>query len=333
MYCADKIEKFLSYFGASERVAIISHTNPDGDAIGSGLAMLKALRKLDSSKSVRFFTPNDMSTSLRYIDSARDTEVFMQSTNEYRAYIAASDLIIIVDLNDTNRLEVMSESLECNITAPRILIDHHVAPPKYDLSFHSTDVAATAVLVYGLIKAIGVEIDSDIAVPLYAAMMTDTGCFSFGHLTPELYRAVAELVESGINPQQINYNLLNQQSEDRIRMTGYLIEEKMTVIKEHSAAYVTLTMEEKTRFNHQIGDTEGVVNIPLTIKGVDFSALLIENRDHIKLSLRSVGSGVDVNKICREHFNGGGHTNAAGGKFFGTLEEATTKINQIIEQL
>ncbi len=328
----ENILSFFSLIENSQRIVILSHTNPDGDAIGSGLAMLRALRSTGKCSSVRFYTPNDMSLPLSYLDRDRDVETFAGSPREATAYIAAADLIIMVDFNDPKRLEGMSDAIELNITAPRVLIDHHQQPPTYDLAFHSVESSSTALLAFGLIEAMGIEITEAIAEPLYAGMMTDTGGFKFGNLSPELFRAVAVIVEAGVNPVKVNEALLNNQTEDRVRMVGYLLSEKLTVNMAHRSAYITLTMEEKERFNHQIGNTEGIVNIPQSIRGVDFSAIIIENRDHIKISLRSL-SDIDVNLICREHFNGGGHKNAAGGKFYGTIQEAEAKIKEIIETL
>ncbi len=328
----EKILALYSLIEESQRIVILSHTNPDGDAIGSGLALLRAIRSMGKASSVRFYTPNDMSLPLSYIDRNNDVETYKTSPKEATAYIAASDLIFIVDLNDTKRLEGMSEAIDMNITAPRVLIDHHQQPPHYDLLFHSTDSSSTALLVFLLFESMEIEITKEIAEPLYAGMMTDTGGFKFGNLTSDLFRAVAKLVDAGINPTEINNALLNNQTEDRLRMVGYLLSEKLTIDLAHRSAYITLTLEEKERFNHQIGNTEGIVNIPQTVRGVDFSAIIIENKDHIKLSLRSL-SDIDVNLICREHFNGGGHKNAAGGKFFGSLEDAEAKIREIIETL
>ncbi len=328
---AEKIAKFRAYFSNSQRVAILSHTNPDGDAIGSSLALQRALRTLDAGKDVRVVVPNDMPMTLRFLDPGRDVEVFMSSTKEYTAFLSAADLIIMVDFNDPKRLDAMSEALDRNICATRILIDHHLSPPSYDLEFHTTQSSSTAFIVYSLLKAMGVEIEVGIAEALYTGMSTDTGGFTFGNLTAELYEAVAHLVRCGLNPVRVNQQIYDNQSENRLKMAGYLISEKMVVVAEHHAAYITLTMAEKERFEHQIGDTEGVVNMPMSISGIEFSALLIENRDHIKLSLRSTPeSGIDVNALCRARFNGGGHKNASGGKLYCSMQEAELLLSEAI---
>lgn len=325
----NKISKFSSLVQSSGQIAVISHTNPDGDAIGSGLAMTLFLERFYDKSNVRFIVPNRFPSFLGWVDENHRIEIFADNCKENEAFLASADLIIIVDFNDTRRLEGMSTALDRNIHAPRILFDHHIAPPTYDLEFHTTHSSSTAFLVFSLIEALGGDFTPEMAKAIYLGIMTDTGGFSFGNLTPELFRAVAVLVESGVDAPTINRAVYNTQSENRVRMVGYLLSEKMTVDMAHRAAYITLTSVEKERFHHQIGDTEGLVNIPLTIEGVEFSAILIETKDCIKLSLRSVGE-LDVNILARAYFNGGGHKNAAGGKFFGTMDEAKEALDQLI---
>ncbi len=332
IFTNEKISHFFSLLDSSERVAIVAHTNPDGDAIGSGLGMLRALRASGRVRSVRFFVPNDMTSTLRFLDTERDVEVFAANVNECTAYIAAADLIIMMDFNDPSRLEGMSAALDRNFIAPRVLVDHHLSPAAYDINFHSSDSSSTCLLAYYLIEAMGVTLTREIGEPLYAGMLTDTGGFMFSNLSPELYSAVAEIARVGVDLVRVNRAIFNTQSEDRVRLSSYLLSNKMVIDKAHRSAYITLTAEEKTNFNYQIGDTEGLVNVPQTIDGVDFSTLLIENRDHIKMSLRSL-SDIDVNEIARAHFHGGGHKNAAGGKFYGTMDEAVAVLETVIEAI
>lgn len=328
------LQKFSDNCKSAQSIVIVSHTNPDGDAIGSGLALLLFLREQFEDKTIRFFVPNQFPEFLQWVDPHKNIEIFSDIQDEATAYLAQAELVIVVDFNHTSRLEKMTPALEANTHAPRILIDHHINPPQYDLSFHTTESSSTALLIYSLIEYwVGTDdITTAIARALYLGMMTDTGCFSYGNLNSVLYRAVAVLTDKGIDPLEINRAVHNQQSESKLRMVGYLISEKLTVNMPRKSAYITITREEKERFNHQIGDTEGVVNIPLTIKGIEFSAIMIEALDHIKISLRSAGA-LDVNILCNQHFNGGGHRNAAGGKFFGSMSQAVAKMEEIIASL
>lgn len=332
IFTPDKIAQFSALFAAADRVAIISHTNPDGDAVGSALALTLFLRSLGGAQRIRCFVPNHFPKFLDWVDAGNDVEIFGDNCSEASSFLAAADLIIIADFNDTKRLERMSDALQANIHAPRVLIDHHIAPPNYDLSFHTTDSSSTAFLVLKLIEAMGGGLTLPIANALYLGIMTDTGGFSFGNLNGELYRGVATLVDCGVDTPAINRAVFNTQTEARVRMVGYLLSQKMVVNAAHRSAYITLTSAEKIQFNHQIGDTEGIVNIPLTIAGIEFTAILIETSECIKLSLRSVGE-LDVNVIAREHFKGGGHKNAAGGKFFGTMDEALQALKTVINTL
>lgn len=332
IFTNDKISKFFSLIDSSERIVILAHTNPDGDAIGSGLGLLRALRGKFTDKKIRFYVPNDMPQSLKFLDNKRDVEVFAASKNESTAYIAAADLIIMVDFNDPTRLEGMSAALDRNFFASKVLVDHHLNAKQFDINFHSAESSSTALLVYYLVEAMGIKLTQEIGEPLYSGMLTDTGGFMFSNLCPELYRAVANISETGVNLVRINREIFNTQSEERVRLNSYLLSNKLTIIKEHRSAYITLDQEEKLEHNYQIGDTEGLVNVPQTIEGVDFSTLLIENKDHIKLSLRSL-TDIDVNAIANEHFNGGGHKNAAGGKFYGTMDEAVAVLMSIIEKI
>ncbi|MFI3287378.1 MAG: DHH family phosphoesterase [Rikenellaceae bacterium] len=332
IFSSDKISKFFSLLNSSERVVILSHTNPDGDAIGSSLGLLRGLRSRFPDKKFRIYVPNEMPSTLRFLDTNRDVEVWAASTNESTAFIAAADLVIMSDFNDPHRLEGMGGALEKNFFAPRVLIDHHLSPKSYDVNFHDASASSASLLAYYLLEAMEIKLTAEIAEPLYAGMMTDTGGFMFSNLNAELYSAVAEIARTGVNLVRVNREILNTQSEDRVRLTSYLLSNNMTLDKEHRSAYITLSQEEKLQYNYKTGDTEGLVNVPQTIEGIDFSTLLIENKDHIKLSLRSL-SDIDVNAIANEHFNGGGHKNAAGGKFYGTMEEAVEVLKTIIEKL
>lgn len=325
-----KIIQLKALCAEARTIAVVSHTNPDGDAIGSGLALSGFLRGL--GYDVRFFVPNHFPKFLGFIPGSDRVEIFSEACETARPFIADADLIICADFNQIGRLEKMTDAIEANVIAPRVLIDHHMSPPEYELSFSDTGYSSTSHMIYDLICAwTGPEaITHDIAVALYVGIVTDTGNLSYGNLTPELYRAVAELVEKGVRPIEVSKAVFNTQSESRLRMVGYLLSEKMKVDCDIHTAYLTLTRSEKTRFNHQIGDTEGIVNMPLTIECINFSAMFIETLDCIKISFRSQGD-FDVNLFAREYFNGGGHKNAAGGRFYGQMNEAVARFEEIIK--
>ena len=327
-----KVIQLQRLCAGAQTIAVLSHTNPDGDAIGSGVALTTFLTGF--GHTVRFFVPNHYPKFLTCVPGAERVEIFSECADEARAYLADADLIICSDFNQISRLDKMTEAVEANVVAPRVLIDHHMDPPEYELSFSDPTYSSTSHLVFDILMAWGgaEAITLDVAKALYVGMMTDTGNFSYGNLTPALYRAVAELVERGVWPPEISQAVFNTQSENRLRMVGYLLSEKMRVDAAHRTAYITLTRAEKTRFNHQIGDTEGIVNMPLSIETVDFSAMFIETLECIKISFRSQGD-FDVNLFAREHFNGGGHKNAAGGRYYGPMSEAVSRFEALVRKV
>ena len=228
-----------------------------------------------------------------------------------------------LDYNAISRLEILSETIAANTAARRVLIDHHLQPDAgFDIAFSHPESSSTCYLVYRLVEALyGREaITRRMAELLYVGMMTDTGNFAFSHLTPDLFRAVADLVEKGISIPEIHNNVYNAYTEGRARLFGYAINRKMELIEDGTVAYMSLKENEMRRFQFQQGDSEGFVNYALTIRKVKMSAMFLAHRKFIRISLRSRGD-VDVNLFARRYFNGGGHKNAAGGKSYLTMEE------------
>ena len=305
-----------------QRIVTVAHTNPDGDAVGSSLAWAEALRA--QGHEVVCIVPNKYPYFLDWMPGIDEVVIFRNDT-EGRALkaVAEADLIFCLDFNSLSRLEILSDTIAANTTARRVLIDHHLAPDKgFDAMFSYPQSSSTCYLVYRLIKALyGTEaISLRMAEALYVGMMTDTGNFAFSSLTPELFRAVAVLVERGLHIPTIYNNVYNAYTEGRARLFGYAINRKMQVIEDGTVAYMSLMEHEMRRFQFQQGDSEGFVNYPLTIKKMKMSAMFLAHRKFIRISLRSRGD-VDVNLFARKYFNGGGHKNAAGGKSFVSMEE------------
>lgn len=316
------IEKLKRLLERPSNVVIVSHTNPDGDAIGSSLALAEVLRELGHNPTC--IVPNKFPYYLDWIPRSKSIIVHRNDT-EHRAEqaIAEADIIVCADMSNMSRLEDLSKALETNTKAARVLIDHHLSPDeRFDLMFSYPDSSSTAFIVYSLIEqAFGTEhLTPTIATQLYVGIMTDTGNFAFSNLTPELFRAVAALSETGIDIPKIYNNVYNSFTEGRARLFGYTINRKMKTLLKGTVAYMSLTEEEMRRFWFQPGDNEGFVNYPLTIKKMKMSAMFSQQHDFIRVSLRSRGD-VDVNLFARRYFNGGGHRNAAGGKSFVSMDE------------
>lgn len=307
--------------GSGRKVVVVSHTNPDGDAIGASLAWAEALRA--HGHSVTCVAPNNYPYFLNWMPGIEEVVVFKNDGERAAKAIAGADLIFCLDFNSIARLEILSDTIEANTTAERVLMDHHLSPGAgFHVSFSYPDASSTCFVVYSVIEKMwGLQaITKDMADALYVGMMTDTGNFAFSFLTPELFRAVAVLVEKGISIPDINNSVYNSYSEGRARLFGYAINRKMEVIEQGAAAYMSLTEAEMRRYGFQQGDSEGFVNYALTIKTMKMSAMFLAHRKFIRVSLRSRGD-VDVNIFARKYFDGGGHKNAAGGKSYVSMEE------------
>lgn len=306
----------------SMKIVVLAHTNPDGDAVGSSLAWAEVLRS--RGHEVTCVVPNKYPYFLDWMPGIEEIVIFKNdSEGRVQKAVAEADMLFCLDFNAISRLEILSEIIAGNTSARRVLIDHHLQPDSgFDLAFSHPESSSTCFLVYSLVEAMyGTEaITKRMAESLYVGMMTDTGNFAFSHLTPELFRAVAVLLEKGICIPAIHNSVYNAYTEGRARLFGYAINRKMTLIEEGTVAYMSLLESEMRRFQFQQGDSEGFVNYALTIRKVKMSAMFLAHRKFIRVSLRSRGD-VDVNLFARRYFNGGGHKNAAGGKSFLSMEE------------
>ena len=317
-----------------KNIVILSHTNPDGDAIGSSLAWGEALRK--KGHKVTCIVPNKYPYYLDWMAGISELVIF-KTDSEGRAIkaVAEADMLFCLDFHTLSRLdEPLSRVIAQNSSAKRVLIDHHLNPSEsFDVMFSHPEASSTSYLVCNIITALwGAEsISAAQAEVLYVGMMTDTGNFSFSNLTPALYRTIATLAETGINIPQIYNNVYNSFTEGRARLFGYTINRKMRFLRKGTVAYMSLTEDEMRRFWFQQGDSEGFVNYPLTVKKMRMSAIFIEHKDFIRVSLRSRGA-VDVNLFAGRYFEGGGHHNAAGGKSFVSMEETIARFEAAVEE-
>ena len=318
--------------GAPCRVVVLSHTNPDGDAVGSSLAWAEALR--GRGHNVTSIVPNKYPYYLDWMTGIRDIVIFRNDEQRALQAVAEADVIFCLDFHTFSRLDSLGEVIGQNTHAKRVLIDHHLNPSQdFDIMFSHPEASSTSYLVYKLIEALwgAQSVTSSQAEVIYVGMMTDTGNFSFSNLTPDLYQTLAVLSATGINIPQIYNNVYNSFTEGRARLFGYVINRKMRFLRKGTVAHMSLTEEEMRRFWFQQGDSEGFVNYPLTIKKMRMSAIFIEHSDFIRVSLRSRGK-VDVNEFAARYFEGGGHKNAAGGKSFVSMEETIACFEAAVEE-
>ena len=317
-----------------QRIVVVSHTNPDGDAVGSSLAWAEVLRTM--GHAVTCVVPNKYPYFLDWMPGIDEVVIFKTDTEgRARRAIAEADMIFCLDFNAVSRLEILSDTIAANTTARRVLIDHHLHPPldEYALSFSDVKACSTSYIVYRLIMALAGEeaITRPMAESLYVGIMTDTGNFSFSSLTSDLFRAVAVLIDKGVNVPYVNSSVYNNFSEGRMRLLGYMLNDKMVTDYEFGVAYVSLTEEEMRRFDFIQGDSEGFVNYPLSIRGIRMSAMFIQTKHSIRVSLRSRGE-VDVNVFARRYFDGGGHRNAAGGKSYVPMNETLENFRKYLRE-
>jgi phosphoesterase RecJ-like protein len=316
-----------------KRVLVVTHYNPDGDALGSSIAWARTLEAM--GHRVMCVVPNRFPYFLEWMPGVERFRVYTRHTAEVERAATEADLICCLDFNNPSRLEGLSAAIEANTHAQKLLIDHHLAPPQgyFDLSFSYPESSSTSYLVCKLVERLAGRhaIDREMGTALYVGMMTDTGNFSYSHLTPDLFRTVAGLVEKGIDIPWINYMVYNSYSEGRVRLLSYALGPKMEMMEGGHAACISLFESELRRFDFKQGDSEGFVNDPLTIRTVKMSALLLENRNFIRVSLRSRGD-VDVNAFARRYFEGGGHKNAAGGKSTDSMERTIERYREAVAE-
>lgn len=310
----NKLETLKELLDDAKCISIVTHPNPDGDAVGSSIGMYQILKTL--GKEVYSIVPNSFPDFLAWMEGADKCLNFEKNPQEVTDVLAKSDLILCLDFNSLRRLNGMGDVVKATL-APKVLIDHHLYPEDdFVLQISELKVSSTCELVYHIVKELGLQslLKVGAAEALYAGIMTDTGSFSYSSSSPATFQVVAELIMLNIDKDKIHQTVYNTFSEERMRLMGYCLNEKMVVFREHKTAYIALTIKELNKFKHRSGDTEGLVNLPLSIKDVNFSVLFTEQTDgSVKLSLRSKGE-FSVNEFSRRYFYGGGHKNAAGGR-------------------
>ncbi|MCH5179374.1 MAG: DHH family phosphoesterase [Prevotellaceae bacterium] len=310
----EQLEQWHSLIGAASNVVVVGHPSPDGDAMGSILALTRYLQNL--GKNAVPMTPNACPDFLQWLPGNEQVVVYRNKTRKAKEILADSDLVFCLDFNGLGRLEEMRQAVS-DCPAPRIMIDHHLDPePIAELTISDTTAAATCEVLFCVLHQLGAyeNMTREMAACLYCGLMTDTGAFAYNSNRASIFQIVAMLLAKGIDKDKIYRQVYYSYTESRLRLMGYLMYEKMEYFPEEHAALFTLTEEEMTRFNFMRGDAEGVVNMPLQIKGTKLSISLREDTEKpvVRVSLRSVGT-FPCNEMAERFFNGGGHLNAAGG--------------------
>jgi len=295
-----------------QKIAIITHVNPDGDAIGSSLGLYNVL--IQEKHDVTVITPNGYPSFLAWLPACGNILTDEKQHDQVSKVLMEADVIFCLDFNDLKRMDSIADVYTA-AKAPKILVDHHLEPTCFtDILISTQKTSSTSEIVYELVSALGKKnlITKDVAECLYVGIATDTGSFSYACNNSRTFEVAAELIKLGIDAEHIHRLVYDTYSEDRMRLLGYCLSEKLKVLPKYQTAYISLTKEDLDKFNYQIGDTEGVVNYALSIDGITMAALFMERDGTIKVSMRSKGNA-SVNEICRKYFSGGGHHNAAGG--------------------
>lgn len=317
----------------SKRIVVCAHRGPDGDAVGSSLGWAEYLKSL--GKQVTVVLPNPFPDFLRWLPNSHLIHFYARHEAAATQIINEADLIFCLDFNGLSRLQEM-EGAVARAKADRILIDHHLNPDRNvaKLVISHPQMSSTSELVFRLILQLGgfEDMTQSMATCIYTGMMTDTGGFTYNSNDPAIYEIISMLLTKNIDKDKIYRNVFNVYSADRIRLTGYILYEKLNFYANNRVSVFTLTRDEMKRFNFIRGDAEGLVNMPLQVKGMRLSISLREDteRDVIRVSLRSVDD-FPCNKMAAEFFNGGGHLNASGGELPFPLSEAIKTAERAIE--
>lgn len=325
------IDLFGEWLKETEKIVIVTHISPDGDAMGSSLGLYHFLTS--QKKTVNIIVPNAFPEFLKWMPGAKDITLYDKNKECANKLIADADMICCLDFNALKRIEEMGIAVK-EAKARKVMIDHHPFPDDIcSIVMSHPEISSTSELVFRLISRMGCfdDITKEGAECIYTGMMTDTGSFTYNSNNQEIYFIISQLISKGIDKDDINRNVYNTYSESRLRLMGYVLHSKMKVYPEYQAAMISLTQNELKEFNYVKGDSEGFVNIPLSIKEVKFVVFFREDTDMIKVSLRSVGD-FPCNKFASEYFGGGGHLNASGGEFYGTMQQAIEIFEQALEK-
>lgn len=322
-----KVQELLA---SPKKIVVVGHKNPDGDAIGSCLGLSFFLKSLGHSVTV--VMPNDFPDFLKWLPGVKDIMIYEKEAKSTAEAIKGTELIFTLDFNSLERIGDLHKPLE-DSGADFIMIDHHRQPDDYAAAVYSDiSMSSTAEMVYHFMDALGEigKLSKEIATNLYTGIMTDTGSFKFPSTTPTTHRIIAELIEAGAEGFKIHENVYDTNSPDRMKLLGVALN-NLKILPEYRTAYITLSQEELDKSRFKKGDTEGFVNYALSVKGIIFAAIFIENKQEgiVKISLRSKGT-FDVNEVARNHYSGGGHINAAGGKSSESLNKTVSNFISIL---
>jgi phosphoesterase RecJ-like protein len=328
----ENVTAFKALIDTPQEAVILTHFKPDADALGSSLGLARYLIK--KGHNVQVITPSDYPDFISWMPGNKDVLVYNPDKQQKVAQlINQATLIFCLDFSSLHRINDLGEMV-AKAPGKKVLVDHHLEPEHFaDFEHWDGKAASTAELIYTLIDELGDRnyLDADIANCLYAGIMTDTGGFRHSNTNYNVFRIAGELVSAGADPSQVSKLIYDTNSIERLRLMGYVLGQKLQILPEYRTAFIVLSADELKRYSSQTGDTEGLVNYGLSVKGVKLSVMISERRENIKLSFRSLGN-FSVNDLARLHFSGGGHRNAAGGQTELSLEQTLQKFLSLLPQ-
>jgi bifunctional oligoribonuclease and PAP phosphatase NrnA len=326
----ENILAFKEFLSTPRKMLIITHFKPDADALGSSLGLAGYLKK--KGHVVTVVTPSDYPDFLSWMPGNEHVVIFNRDKiKDFEKITAQSEVIFCLDFSSLKRINELGELVEKS-NARKVMIDHHLEPENFAHFVQWDETAAsTAELVFRLIQELGDEssIEENIANCLYAGLMTDTGGFRHSNTSQRVFETAAALVRHGADPAQVSKLIYDTNTLERMRLMGFVLNERLNVVPEYRTAYIALRIEDLKKFSSQTGDTEGLVNFGLSVKGVRLAVLISERKENVKLSFRSLGD-FSVNDFARKHFEGGGHKNAAGGQTTLSFDETLKKFLDLL---
>ncbi|MEN0005671.1 MAG: bifunctional oligoribonuclease/PAP phosphatase NrnA [Bacteroidota bacterium] len=324
----ENIKELKSILASPQDIVIVTHRNPDGDAIGSSLGLRHFLEQ--DQHSVKVITPSEYPSFLNWMDGIHDIIIYDIEPEETQRVLKKADIVFCLDFNGLDRIDKVGDII-ATLQVPKVMIDHHLFPePFVDFMLSDTSASSTCELVYDFICMLDRRrnIDLRIGESLFTGILTDTGSFKYA-TSPKLFRIVGDLIELGVDDYKLQDYIFNSQKEKNLRLLGHCLANRMEILHEYHTGIIYLTKEDYSNFDIQRGDTEGIVNYILKLKGIKMAAFIMEQPTIVKISLRSKGE-FSVQEIAKRHFKGGGHKNAAGGASFQGLEATIRKFRELL---
>ncbi len=313
-------------------IVIVSHRNPDGDAIGSSLALFHFLKQ--DGHALKVIVPSEYPDAFVWMPEVHEILIYDNETEEAEQFLLKAEIVFCLDFNSLDRIDKLGEAIEQNKHCKIAMIDHHLYPePFSDFTLSDTTASSTSELIFDFIEMLGSKayLDKTVAECIFTGILTDTGSFKYS-TSPKLFRIVAQLLELGVDDYMLQDLIFNTKKEKELRLLGYCLYHRMEVLPEYEAALITLTKDDYSNFDIQRGDTEGVVNFLLTMKGINIAAFITEQPKIVKVSLRSKGE-ISVQQMATKYFKGGGHKNAAGGYAYNTLNTTVKRFKEALAEM